>query len=283
MPTIKQWLQTASDKPGAHRIDPLDAQLLLSYALGKSRTHLIAWPDATLDDDQLQKANALLSRRAQGEPLAYITGEREFWSLPFRVNEAVLIPRPETEMLVEQTLLHHREKPARCIVDAGTGSGAIAVALAHSIKSDHLQASNIIATDISAQSLTVARDNIEMLCPGEVSLVQSHWLAALAAHCADIIVSNPPYIEDGDSFVEPHVREHEPGTALYSGPDGLNAIRTVLTDSRRVGVSGCKVILEHGFEQSQAVQQLMHSNEYRDIQTLDDLAGHGRVTIGCCP
>ena len=227
--------------------------------------------------------NALQQRCAAGEPLAYIVGEKEFWSLSLTVNPAVLIPRPETEMLVEAVLNLQDIGAASKILDAGTGSGAIAVALAHTLRAEDKALPKIIACDVSFDSLRIAQKNIDRHCRHDVQLVQADWLQGFDKQQFDVIVSNPPYIAEDDVHVAEDVRQHEPGVALFSIDNGLGAIQTLVKDSLKVGKSGSILLMEHGFMQAAAVQQLFTQHGYVDVITVKDYNGHDRITSGRCP
>nr|WP_169727579.1 peptide chain release factor N(5)-glutamine methyltransferase [Granulosicoccus antarcticus] len=267
-------LLAASDKQGA---DPesarLDSDLLVQHVTGKSRASLFAFPEATLTPEQLDALDALLQRRCLGEPLAYITGQREFWSLPLQLGEGVLIPRPDTEILVEQALARLSTLPAGGIIELGTGSGAIAVALAQEI-SDRA----IIAVECHTAAIKVAQGNIGRFGNGRVQLVQGSWLDALADDCAAMIISNPPYLANND----PHLPalHYEPLSALVSGQSGLEDLETIISATCRVGRPGCLLLLEHGNEQGDAVRSLLGQYNFKHIQTERDLAGHERVSFG---
>ena len=202
-------------------------RFLLAHAIGCSRTSLFAWPDRPVTVAALTRFDILLEQRCQGMPVAYLLGQREFWSLDLLVDERVLIPRADTELLVEAVL---DEAPGAdtCIIDAGTGSGAIAVALATSCTS------SIIATDICIDALSVAAINVARHCPGRVPLVQCDWLSSLANASADIVASNPPYIPATDPHPTRGDLRFEPRTALVAGSDGLDDIRILVVDAWRV-------------------------------------------------
>lgn len=271
--TIKQVLD-ASVGP----LNRLDAEVLLSHVLGEPRSHLYARPERRLTADEEAGFSALLRRRLKGEPVAYITGHQEFWSLPFEVNPATLIPRPETELLVETALqLAERieAQPLR-LADLGTGSGCIALALAH--ERPHWQ---ITAVDISGDALQAAQRNASRLGIGNVEFLQNDWLSGFCEEAFDIIVSNPPYIRAGD----PHLEGigYEPQTALVAGRDGLDALRRIIAEAKTCLKPGGPLLLEIGHDQSAAVNELMQAAGYSDIGFKHDLAGIPRVCVGCKP
>lgn len=269
-PTVQSLLQAAMG-----RIDPFEAELLLAHGLGRSRTWLYAHRDDRLPVAEAARCEALFARRAEGEPVAYLTGRRGFWAFDLRVTPQTLIPRPETERLVELAL--ERAPPDRDlrIADLGTGSGAIALALAH-----ERRRARVVATDISAGALEVARANARMLGLDDLDFRQGDWLAPLAGERFDLIVSNPPYIAEGD----PHLRRgdlrHEPARALASGLRGLDAIAIIARDAPAHLHAGGWLLIEHGWEQGAAVRALLADAGFGDLSTERDLEGRDRVTIG---
>lgn len=263
------------------RIDRTEAELLLAHALGESRTWLFAHGDAHIAGDVAAHFEALLQRRAAGEPVAYLTGRRGFWKFELAVTPATLIPRPETELLVELALQRlpadgwSRHRPLR-IADLGTGSGAIALALAHERPRSH-----VVATDASIDALNVARSNATELRIGNIEFRQGDWYAPLPGELFDLIASNPPYIEAGDPHL--HALRHEPRTALASGADGLDAIRAIVRGAPAHLVPGGWLLLEHGFDQGNAVQALLSAAGMIEVATGGDLEGRDRVTSGRIP
>ncbi|HEU4992647.1 MAG TPA: peptide chain release factor N(5)-glutamine methyltransferase [Luteimonas sp.] len=257
----------------AARVDPVDAALLVAHALGRTRSWLYAHGDDPVDEAAREACERLVARRAAGEPVAYITGHRGFWRFDLRVTPDTLVPRPETELLVELALERLPEgKPLR-IADLGTGSGAIALALAH-----ERPAARVVAVDASAAALEVARGNARALGIGNVEFREGDWLQPLAGETFDLVASNPPYIAVGD----PHLDDlrHEPALALSSGADGLDAIRTIVRDAPSRLVAGGWLLLEHGLEQGAAVRALLSAAGYADVSTARDLEQRDRVTLG---
>lgn len=275
--TVAQAIGTAANQLHPH-VDAarLEAELLLSHLLGKSRSWLIAWSDTRLDDQQLQHFSDLVNKRIQGVPIAQLTGEREFWSLPLRVTADTLIPRPETELLVETCLDLYPAENSITVADLGTGSGAIALAIA-----TERPAWCILATDKSHQALDVAIHNAETLQIDNIQLLQGDWFDALPANIrVEVLLSNPPYIPMNDPHLQQGDLRFEPRTALASGDDGLDAIRLIISKASDYLEPGGYLLLEHGYNQGSAVQRLMHQSALGAINTLTDLAGHERVTIG---
>lgn len=258
----------------------LDAEVLLARALGRDRAWLHAWPEAELAPRDLAGFEALVERRAAGEPIAYILGSREFRSLALEVTPDVLIPRPETELLVEIALGHVRARalvePA--VLDLGTGSGCIAIALAH-----ELPGARIVALDHDPAALAVAARNAARHGARNVELVQGRWLAPLGERAFDVIVANPPYVATGD----PHLRRgdlrFEPVAALDGGADGLDALRAIAAGAPHHLEPGGLVAVEHGPDQADAVAALFRQEGLVDIDTRPDDAGHPRCTLAHRP
>jgi release factor glutamine methyltransferase len=253
-------------------LDALDTRVLLCHALGLTRVQLITRADHLLNDTEAARLEALLARRAAGEPVAYLTGEREFYGLPFQVSPAVLIPRPDTELLVE--LACERLPRGGSVLDMGTGSGAIAVAIAHA--RPDAQAS---ALDASAAALEVARGNAARNSV-QVEFLQSDWYAALllSQRRFDMIVSNPPYIVAGDRHLSEGDLRFEPVDALTDHADGLSALRTIVAGAPAFLAPGGWLLMEHGYDQAQAVRALLQG--WDEVQSWRDLAGFERASGG---
>jgi release factor glutamine methyltransferase len=255
----------------------VDAQTLLRRALGVTRAWLIAHAEQALTTEEQTRFQHLLHRRLQGEPVAYILGRREFYGLEFTVAPGVLIPRPDTETLVEAALRLMQQNPStsRQILDLGTGSGAIAIAIA---VNDSL--SRVVAVDKSEDALNVARGNAERLGAASVRFMQSDWFAALADERFDIIASNPPYIAAGDPHLSQGDLRFEPLGALASGVDGLDDIRRIVALAPAHLEPGGWLLLEHGYDQADRVAALMREAGFTEIDHAADLAGIRRVTLG---
>ena len=251
-------------------LDPLDTRVLLCHALGLTRVQLITRADQLLTGAEAARLETLLTRRAAGEPVAYLTGEREFYGLPFQVSPAVLIPRPDTELLVE--LACERLPRGGRVLDMGTGSGAIAVAIAHA-RSD----AQVSALDASAAALELARANAARNGVA-VDFLQSDWYAALSPRRFDMIVSNPPYIVAGDRHLSEGDLRFEPVDALTDHADGLSALRTIIAGAPAFLAPGGWLLLEHGYDQAQAVRTLLQS--WDQVQSWRDLAGIERASGG---
>ena len=249
----------------------LDAEILVARSIGMPRSYLFAHPEDALDELALQRLNETLQRRSDGIPLAYITGSKEFWSLELQVSPATLVPRPETELLVELAL---REIPRNAewqILDLGTGSGAIAVAIA-----SERPACEVTAVDASADALLIAQQNVRQLDLPNVSCLQGDWTAPVADRIFNVIVSNPPYVAAGDAALE--ALKAEPNMALVSGGDGLDSIRQLARDCQSIIANDGLLILEHGNDQQVAVAEVLANNSWRDIACVDDYAGKPRMT-----
>ena len=268
--TLLHWAQ-------ARGCTPLDTQLLLAHALGRPRSYLYAEPAMPCPDPAYRAFIATVERRARGEPLAYITGVREFWSRPLRVTAAVLVPRPETEGLVELALELGPPGAAR-ILDLGTGSGAIAVALA-----GERPQWQVTATDASPAALAVAAGNARTLGLANCEFLAGSWYAPLAGRRFDLIVSNPPYIAPGDPALADPALRHEPLRALVSPPDGLAALREIVAGARAHLVDGGALALEHGHDQAPAVAEMLVRAGFSHVRCHADLAGHPRHTSARTP
>lgn len=253
----------------------LDAELLLAEVLNCERTYFYTWPENPLTEDQSKQYNDLLSRRLNGEPIAHILARREFWSLDLEVNNSTLIPRPDTEILVEAVLNLNLPKSSH-LLDLGTGTGAIALALA----TEYPQWS-VTAVDVSEDAVALAEVNRERCALNNVAIQQSDWFSSLETDDAfDIIVSNPPYIDAKD----PHLREgdvrFEPLTALVADDNGLADIRLITDQSRYYLKPSGWLVVEHGYQQADAVQSIFKEYNYQSIQTQNDYGGNPRVTFG---
>ena len=269
--TIQEALQRAmASLPGDS--PKLDAEVLLGFVLGQSRTYLYTWPERELSATQQSLLEELVARRASGTPVAYLVGEREFWSLPLQVNEHTLIPRPETELLVEQALA--RLPRSGRALDLGTGTGAIALALV-SERPD----AEIWAVDASREALKVARANVERLgLP--VQLVHSDWFAQVSGQRFHLIVSNPPYIAEADPHLGQGDVRFEPLTALASGRDGLADIRQIVARAPAHLHPGGWLLFEHGYDQGAPVRELLTQAGFSSVETVQDYGGNDRVTLG---
>ena len=252
-----------------------DAELLLAHCLGWSRAELLARPDAEIPAPVAQCFEQLLKRLEAGEPLAYLTGEKEFWSLPLQVDASVLVPRPETERLVEAALEIGREREPLAALDLGTGSGAVALAIAK-----ERPRWRVTAIDNDAASLTVARQNAVRLGLDRIEFLHGSWFEPLALRRFDLIVSNPPYIAADDPALAAAALTFEPRPALVAGATGLEALTAIVRQAPQHLEAGGHVLLEHGWDQGAATRTLLARAGFSNIRTLNDLAGRERVTAG---
>lgn len=250
----------------------LDAELLVMHVCGLSRAELLTRDRQPLSAEQQADLVGFIARRQLGEPVAYLTGRREFWSLELTVSPATLVPRPETELLVERALARIPPDAAWSVADLGTGNGAIALAIASA-----RPRCRAVATDNSPAALTVARANAARLNLA-VDFRLGDWLAPLAGETFELLVSNPPYVASGD----PHLAalRHEPVSALAAGPDGLDAIRAIVPAARAALTPGGWLLIEHGYDQGEAVGALLREHGYKNIGRYSDLAGQDRVSEG---
>jgi release factor glutamine methyltransferase len=271
---VRELLSRGRSRLADQAAGPLEAEVLMGKALGVSRAWLYANPEHVPDGDTQTEYLELIERRACGEPVAYLTGSREFWSLPLKVTPEVLIPRPETELLVETALAFIPPDAAWRVADLGTGSGAVALAICSERPSCEVHAS-----ERSAAALEVARENGKLIAPGKINFHLGSWLAPLEGKF-QVIVSNPPYVSSDD----PHMRQgdcrFEPGDALTPGRDALAAVRQIAGESPRYLFPGGMLALEHGCGQAGEVRQLLLESGYGKVETRNDLEDRPRVTSG---
>ncbi|WP_258872613.1 peptide chain release factor N(5)-glutamine methyltransferase [Thalassotalea euphylliae] len=280
LPTIEAILTSASQQLADVSDSPLlDAKVLLADVLEQTLTYLITWHDKPLTEVQLSVFQQMLERRLAGEPIAYIVGVKEFWSLPFFVAPSTLIPRPDTETLIELVLANH-DKDNLQLLDLGTGTGAIALALASENPSWHVQ-----AVDFNPDAVTLAQRNAQHLALTHVKIYQSDWFSAVNVQSEedkfDIIVSNPPYIDEADPHLVAGDVRFEPKSALVANNQGLADIEHIVSEAKSYLVSGGAIYLEHGYQQGAAVRDILTANGYQNAQTEQDLAGNDRITWAC--
>jgi len=270
--TVATALRAATARLEMSESARLDAELLLAHALGVTRTRLYTTPEFQLDDMSAARFEALVEARARHTPLAYLTGQAEFWSMALHVTPDVLVPRPETELLVELCLAAWPRNRPGVLIDLGTGSGAIAAALAH-----ERPALEVFASDASAAALSVARANFERLGLARIGCLRGEWLAAIATQSCDVIVSNPPYV-GADEAVDIAVG-FEPAQAVFAADDGGAALACIIAEARRCLKPHGFIALEHGCNQGALVRALFAGQACVRIATHRDLACQERVTV----
>jgi release factor glutamine methyltransferase len=269
--TVASALSDAKSLLHARDSAELDAQILLAHVLGKTRTWLYTWPDNEIDPDLRLKFEELCLLRAQGQPVAYLIGKREFWKLELQVSPAVLIPRPETELLVELALQLVTVEEAN-VADLGTGSGAIALALAY-----ERSLWNVVAIELDPQALAIAQGNTQQQKLANLTLLAGNWCEPLRYK---LIVSNPPYIDSDDPHLHQGDLRFEPRTALVATSHGLADIEVISLQARAKLVPGGYLLLEHGWQQGAAVRKILEQLGYTAVQTCQDYGGRDRVTLG---
>lgn len=271
---FQHWLRMAVAALAESESPKRDAEILLEHVTGKARSFILAFGETALSAAQETQLTELLARRKRGEPVAHLTGEREFWSLPLYVSAATLIPRPDTECLVEQALARLPAGPCR-ILDLGTGTGAIALALA-SERPD----CQVTALDVMPDAVALAKRNVERLGLHNVQVLQSSWFTGVAGQSFGMIVSNPPYIDEHDPHLTQGDVRFEPLTALVAADEGLADIEHIITTARQHLVPGGWLLIEHGWTQGQAVRERFLQAGYADTETCRDYGGNDRLTLG---
>ncbi|MCW7549938.1 peptide chain release factor N(5)-glutamine methyltransferase [Photorhabdus sp. APURE] len=270
----QSWLKQAAIQLSASDSPKRDAEILLGFVTHRSRTYILAFGETQLASEQFSQLEVLLARRVKGEPIAYITGEREFWSLPLNVSPATLIPRPDTECLVEKALERLSLAPCR-ILDLGTGTGAIALAIA-SERPD----CRITGVDINPDAVMLAQSNAEKLKIQNVDFLLSDWFSSLNNQQFGMIVSNPPYIDEADPHLSQGDVRFEPDSALIAAKQGIADLNTIIDLSRHFLLSGGWLLLEHGWKQGNVVRSLFSESGYRQVATFQDYGGNERITLG---
>lgn len=273
--TYRQWLADASAQLTQSESSRRDAEILLGFVTGKSRTFIFAFDETPISESQRQQLSALLARRKNGEPIAYLTGEREFWSLLLKVSPVTLIPRPDTERLVELALERIPAAGGK-ILDLGSGTGAIALALA-SERHD----CQVTGVDYQLAAVELAQHNAVRLNINNAEFIQSDWYSSLSGQQFALIVSNPPYIDSQDPHLQQGDVRFEPESALIAGEQGLADIRYITEQSKTHLMPGGWLLFEHGWQQASAVRGIFQRNGFSHIATFNDYAGNERVTLGC--
>ncbi|MDH5302037.1 MAG: peptide chain release factor N(5)-glutamine methyltransferase [Gammaproteobacteria bacterium] len=277
-PTLASWTHWASAQLANSDSPRLDCELLLCHVLHKDRTYLRTWPEQSLTADQLQQLAELLDRRQQGEPIAYLLGEQAFWTLTLHVSPAVLIPRPETELFIETALQLLSPQQSYRLADLGTGSGAIALALA-----SEFTHSQVIAGDFSAAAVAIAEHNRQQLQLDNCGIRLGSWFEIFTDETFDLIASNPPYIDQHDPHLQTSVRHYEPASALFSDQQGFADLEFIIRTAPNYLNHNGWLLLEHGWQQAPEVRQLMLQNQFGEVASIKDLAGHERLTLGKKP
>ena len=272
--SIRQLLAQATERLSSDTAR-LDAEVLLAHTLGKMRSHLHAWPEKILSAEQQLQFQHLLQARIRGEPVAYLTGQREFWSLPLGLTPATLIPRPETETLVALALEVIPVNSTALIADLGTGSGAIALAVAH-----ERPGCRLLATDISPAAIEIAAANARQLGINNIEFHTGDWCKPLAGRQYDVIMSNPPYIRNTDPHLQSGDVRFEPRSALAAGPEGMDDLEKIARCAGHLLKAGGWLLMEHGYEQGKQAMQLLEANGFQTVSDHADEAGLSRVVMG---
>ncbi|MBK0018103.1 peptide chain release factor N(5)-glutamine methyltransferase [Kosakonia cowanii] len=273
----QQWLREAVSQLQASESPRRDAEILLGFVTGKARTFILAFGETPLTGEQQEQLAALLARRVRGEPVAHLIGEREFWSLPLFVSPATLIPRPDTECLVEQALARLPAAPCR-ILDLGTGTGAIALALA--CERPDCQ---VTAVDLIPDAVALAQRNADHLGIRNIEIVQSRWFSALEGQQFSLIVSNPPYIDAQDPHLAQGDVRFEPLSALVAADNGLADLHTLIKEAPRYLLPQGWLLLEHGWQQGAAVREIFARYGWQQVETCRDYGDNERLTLGRRP
>ncbi|WP_153811033.1 peptide chain release factor N(5)-glutamine methyltransferase [Paraglaciecola arctica] len=281
--TIEQALSWAKELLSAHNVSDdglhdsaaIDSKVLLAASIQRELVYLHTWPEKRLDELQMKVFKEYITQRSLGHPVAHIIGYRDFWSLRLKVSAATLIPRPETELLVEIALTLNLAENS-VVLDLGTGTGAIALALAS-------ENPNWLVTglDKSVQAVDLAKDNGIMHKLERVNFIQSDWFSAVEHKQFDLIVTNPPYIEDNNHYLQQGDVRFEPSSALTSGVDGLDDIRLIVSQSKQYLADNAWLVIEHGYQQSDQIMDVLRASGFKKIRSELDLNGLPRVTLGC--
>lgn len=262
-------LKKSSDSPR------IDAEVLMGFVLKKSRAYLYSHPEYQLTPREEKQFTDFINQRAQGHPVAYLTKQRSFWSLELQVSIDTLIPRPETELLVEETLKRFAHQTKLRMLDLGTGTGAIALALAHEHPSWEIH-----AYDNSEKALMIAKHNATQLHLTHINFGLSNWFESIPQSQFDVIISNPPYIAENDPHLQEGDIRFEPKYALVSGKEGLDDIQIIIKNAKNYLQPGGILMIEHGYQQKEAITQLFQQFHYSEIQHIKDHQGHDRITLG---
>jgi len=275
MTTVTKLLHIAEHSINYSDSARLDAEILFCDVMQFERSRIYSHPEQIVPEDKSILFQSLIEQRQQGHPIAHLTGKKEFWSLEFAINEDTLIPRPETELLVETVLQMIPDDTTFNILDLGTGSGAIAIAIASERPN-----CKIFATDINTNTLAMAKKNAETHKIENIQFYLSDWYQNIPLQSFDLVVSNPPYIREDDEHLSQGDVRFEPELALVAGADGMQAINMILENAKQYLANDAYLLIEHGYDQKQLVQQAFLKQDFNQLKTFQDLSGQDRMTIG---
>jgi len=275
MTTVTELLQKAEQSINCSDSARLDAEILFCNVMQFNRSRIYSHPEQIVPDDKSVLFQSLIAQRQQGRPIAHLTGKKEFWSLQLAINEDTLIPRPETELLVETALQLVPDDTTFNILDLGTGSGAIAIAIASERPN-----CKIVATDINTNALTIAKKNAETHQLKNIQFYLSNWYQNIPSQEFDLIVSNPPYIKEDDEHLSQGDIRFEPELALVAGTDGMQAINIILENAKQYLASDAYLLIEHGYDQRSLVEEAFLKHDFKQLKTFQDLSGQDRITMG---
>jgi len=278
MTTVTELLLQAEQSINCSDSARLDAEILFCDVMQFNRSRIYSHPEQIVPDDKSVLFQSLIAQRQQGRPIAHLTGKKEFWSLQLAINEYTLIPRPETELLVETALQLVPDDTTFNILDLGTGSGAIAIAIASERPN-----CKIVATDINTNALTMAKKNAETYQLQNIQFYISDWYRDIPSQSFDLIVSNPPYIKQDDEHLSQGDVRFEPEIALVAGADGMQAINMILENAKNYLASDAYLLIEHGYDQRSLVEEAFLKHDFKQLKTFQDLSGQDRMTIGQSP
>ena len=275
MTTVTELLQKAEQSINCSDSARLDAEILFCDVMQFNRSRIYSHPEQIVPDDKSALFQSLIAQRQQGHPIAHLTGKKEFWSLQLAINEDTLIPRPETELLVETALQLVPDDTTFNILDLGTGSGAIAIAIASERPN-----CKIVATDINTNALTIAKKNAETHQLKNIQFYLSNWYQNIPSQEFDLIVSNPPYIKEDDEHLSQGDIRFEPELALVAGTDGMQAINIILENAKQYLASDAYLLIEHGYDQRSLVEEAFLKHDFKQLKSFQDLSGQDRTTMG---